>query len=84
VPQRLRFVTAGGKRPPSRSLRCGKLRRRLGNYSISFDVLDTEALCGVFRRKGLCAHRSTVKPLAAESLFGTLLRAPIGRGGAME
>jgi hypothetical protein len=60
------------------------MRRRLGEYSVSLDVLDTGALCGVFRRKGLCAHRSTVNSLAAESLFGTLVRTPIGRGGAME
>jgi hypothetical protein len=60
------------------------MRRRLGEYSISLDVLDTEALCGVFRRKGLCAHRSTVDSLAAEALFGALVCTPIGRGGAAE
>jgi hypothetical protein len=60
------------------------MRRRLGEYSISLDVLDTEVLCGVFRRRGLCAHRSTVNPFGAEALFGALVCTPIGRGGSAE
>jgi hypothetical protein len=59
-------------------------RRRLGEYSISLEVLDTEALPGVFRRKGLCAQHSMVNSLAAQVFFGARVCKPIGRGGAAE
>ena len=60
------------------------MRRPLDEYSISLDVFDTEVLCGVLRRKGLCAHRSTVNFLGAEALFGALVCMPTGRGGLAE
>jgi hypothetical protein len=60
------------------------MRRRLGEYSISLDVLDTEGLCGVFRRSGPCARRATVNSFGAQALFGALVCTPIGRGGSAE
>jgi len=59
-------------------------RRRLGEYSITLNVLDTEALCGVFRRTGLCVHGSTVIAFAAEARYGALVCTPIGRSQAAE
>ena len=60
------------------------MRRRLGGYSISPDVLDTEGLCGVFRRRGPCARRATVNSFGAEALFGAFVCTQIGRGGSAE
>ncbi|MEA2314629.1 MAG: hypothetical protein QOI03_1321 [Solirubrobacteraceae bacterium] len=78
------IVLGAGRRHAVEPNTLRPMHRRLGEYSISLDVGDAEARGGVVRRKALCAHRSTVNSLAAETIFGALVCTGIGRGGAAE